>query len=119
MKACLVVVRGVATLHSAHGVVPDLLHKVLAQIIRKRMDFAQAVAHEVNVVRPNLVALAPGNEVHLDDIGDSQVIAAHHFNVLKRWPPRFPHLVAVQKTFSLARLRVHGITLADVLTSII
>jgi hypothetical protein len=99
VKVRLVAVRRLTPLHGPHGPAPHVVDQVLAQIIRKRMDFAPAVSNKVNMVRAVECAGTPGHQDHLHDVGDSQVIAANHLNIAKCRPPRFTPLVAMNETF--------------------
>src|SRR5688500_17212159 len=74
------------------------------------MDLAPTVSNKVNVVRAVQCAGTPSHKDHLDDVGDSQVIAANHLNIPKCRPPGLAPLVAMDETFVPARLVIHPFT---------
>jgi hypothetical protein len=113
VKVGSVAVRRLTSLHGQNGLAPDAVDHVLAQIVRKRVDLASTVSNEVNVVGAVQAARTPGHEDHLDDVGDSQVIAAHDLNIPKRRPPGLPYFAAMHETFAPARLVAHPVTGGD------
>ena len=108
MKVHLADVRRITPLHGEHGPAPHAVDRVLAQIVRKRMNLALTASDEVNVVGAIQRARIPGHEDHLHHIGNAHVIAAQHLDIPKRWPPGLPPFIAMHETFAPARLAGHS-----------